>query len=99
MSFRPEPERQRRRSGGIPTVCVHLLATWRHTPSFETIASKTMALSLLEFVERWKASTLSERQGAQSHFFDLCEVLGQQHPAAEDQTVRNLHLPSRTYPG
>jgi hypothetical protein len=44
-----------------------------------------MPLSLIEFVERWKASELSERQGAQLHFADLCEVLGHQHPAAADQ--------------
>jgi hypothetical protein len=43
-------------------------------------------LSLPEFVERWKASTLSERAAAQSHFIDLCEVLGQPHPAAADQS-------------
>jgi type II restriction/modification system DNA methylase subunit YeeA len=42
-------------------------------------------LSLPEFVERWKASTLSERAAAQTHFIDLCEVLGQPHPAAADQ--------------
>jgi hypothetical protein len=45
-----------------------------------------MPLSLPEFVERWKASTLSERSAAQSHFIDLCEVLGHPHPAAADQT-------------
>lgn len=45
-----------------------------------------MPLSLPEFVERWKASTLSERAAAQSHFIDLCEVLEQPHPAAADQT-------------
>ena len=45
-----------------------------------------MPLSLPEFVERWKASTLSERAAAQSHFIDLCEVLGHAHPAATDQT-------------
>ncbi|HET9099904.1 MAG TPA: hypothetical protein VFN62_05900, partial [Acidobacteriaceae bacterium] len=44
------------------------------------------SLSLPEFVERWKASELSERAAAQSHFIDLCEVLGQAHPAAADQT-------------
>lgn len=43
-------------------------------------------LSLPEFVERWKASTLSERAASQTHFIDLCEVLGQPHPAAADQT-------------
>jgi type II restriction/modification system DNA methylase subunit YeeA len=45
-----------------------------------------MPLSLPEFVTRWKASTLTERAAAQSHFLDLCEVLGQPHPAAADQT-------------
>jgi type II restriction/modification system DNA methylase subunit YeeA len=45
-----------------------------------------MALSLAEFVTRWKASTLTERAAAQSHFIDLCEVLHQPHPAAADQT-------------
>jgi len=45
-----------------------------------------MPLSLAEFVERWKAVTLTERSAAQSHFIDLCEVLGQPHPAAADQT-------------
>jgi len=43
-------------------------------------------LSLPEFVERWKASTLSERAASHSHFIDLCEVLGQPHPAAADQS-------------
>lgn len=45
-----------------------------------------MPLSLAEFVERWKAVTLTERAAAQSHFIDLCEVLSQPHPAAADQT-------------
>ena len=45
-----------------------------------------MPLSLAEFVTRWKASTLTERAAAQSHFIDLCEVLHQPHPAAADQT-------------
>ncbi len=45
-----------------------------------------MPLSLPEFVERWKASTLSERSAAQSHFIDLCEVLGHPHPAAADRS-------------
>jgi hypothetical protein len=45
-----------------------------------------MPLSLPEFVERWKACALTERAAAQSHFIDLCDVLGQLHPAAVDQT-------------
>ena len=51
-----------------------------------------MPLSLAEFVDRWKASTLTERAAAQSHFIDLCEVLRQPHPAAADHTGRRLHL-------
>ncbi len=45
-----------------------------------------MPLSIPEFVARYKASTLTERAAAQSHFIDLCDVLGQAHPAAADQT-------------
>ena len=45
-----------------------------------------MPLTLPEFVARWKASTLTERAAAQSHFIDLCEVFHQPHPAAADQT-------------
>ncbi len=45
-----------------------------------------MPLSFAEFVERWKAVTLTERAAAQSHFIDLCEVLEQPHPAAADHT-------------
>ena len=45
-----------------------------------------MPLSLAEFVERWKAVTLTERAAAQSHFIDLCRVLGEPHPAAADHT-------------
>jgi type II restriction/modification system DNA methylase subunit YeeA len=45
-----------------------------------------MPLTLAQFVTRWKASTLTERAAAQSHFIDLCEVLDQPHPAAADQT-------------
>jgi hypothetical protein len=58
-----------------------------------------MPLSFAEFVERWKAVTLTERAAAQSHFIDLCEVLGQLHPAADqtsesfmfEQPVSKLH--------
>ena len=45
-----------------------------------------MSLSLPEFVTRWKASSLSERAAAQSHFIDLCEVLDHPRPAAMDAT-------------
>jgi hypothetical protein len=41
-------------------------------------------LSLAEFVHRWKINSLSERSGSQSHFIDLCDMLGEHHPAAAD---------------
>jgi type II restriction/modification system DNA methylase subunit YeeA len=67
---------------------VRTLGVWplilKESPSRRN--SKPMPLSLLEFVERWKASTLSERAASQSHFIDLCEVLAQPHPAATDQS-------------
>jgi type II restriction/modification system DNA methylase subunit YeeA len=71
-------------------------SAWRILPStpqtrrtlqeWEFTLENPMPLSLAEFVSRWKASTLTERAAAQSHFIDLCEVLGQPHPAAADQT-------------
>ncbi len=45
-----------------------------------------MPLSVAEFVKRWKINSLSERSGSQSHFIDLCDMLGQPHPAAADAT-------------
>ena len=54
-----------------------------------------MPLSLPEFVERWKASTLSERAAAQSHFIDLCETLQHPHPAAADQTGEGFAFEKR----
>jgi hypothetical protein len=42
-------------------------------------------LTVPEFVARWQHSTLSERSAAQSHFIDLCEILGEPRPAAIDQ--------------
>jgi hypothetical protein len=37
-----------------------------------------------QFAERWRVASLSERSGAQSHFIDLCQMLGESHPAATD---------------
>lgn len=37
-----------------------------------------------QFAQRWSSATLSERAGAQSHFLDLCQMLGEAHPAATD---------------
>jgi type II restriction/modification system DNA methylase subunit YeeA len=45
-----------------------------------------MPISLPDFIARWQASTLSERSAAQSHFNDLCDLLGQPKPAEADPT-------------
>ncbi len=37
-----------------------------------------------DFITKWSESTLSERQAAQSHFLDLCALLGEQGPAEAD---------------
>ena len=43
-----------------------------------------MTLSVAGFTNRWKINSQSEKAGAQSHFIDLCDVLGEPHPAAGD---------------
>jgi hypothetical protein len=42
------------------------------------------SLTLPDFVNRWRRSELTERAAAQMHFIELCDVLGQSHPAAQD---------------
>lgn len=37
-------------------------------------------MSPKEFIHRWQSNTTSERSGAQSHFNDLCELLGVDKP-------------------
>ncbi len=39
-----------------------------------------------EFINKWRASTLTERQASQQHFLDLCELLGEPKPADVDPT-------------
>ena len=39
-----------------------------------------------EFIDKWKASTLTERSASQQHFLDLCELLGEPKPADVDPT-------------
>ena len=39
-----------------------------------------------DFIRKWKASTLSERSAAHSHFIDLCGLLGEPTPTDSDQT-------------
>ena len=37
-----------------------------------------------EFINRWKASTLRENAGSQSHFNELCQLLGEKTPTEAD---------------
>ena len=37
------------------------------------------------FIRKWRASTLTERSAAQSHFLDLCTLLGEATPTDSDQ--------------
>ena len=39
-----------------------------------------------EFINKWRASTLTERSASQQHFLDLCELLGEPKPADVDPT-------------
>ena len=43
-----------------------------------------MPLTVADFVHRWKINSQSERASAQSHFRDLCEMLGEKSPAESD---------------
>jgi hypothetical protein len=38
-----------------------------------------------QFIAKWKLSTLGERQAAQPHFLDLCELLGEPKPEDPDR--------------
>ena len=37
-----------------------------------------------DFITKWSDSTLRERAGAQSHFIDLCRLLGEKTPTDAD---------------
>ena len=39
-----------------------------------------------EFIERWRHSGLKERSAAQSHFNDICSLLGEAPPHVADPT-------------
>ncbi|WP_051328556.1 class I SAM-dependent DNA methyltransferase [Geminicoccus roseus] len=39
-----------------------------------------------DFIKKWKNSTLKERSASQSHFNDLCRLLGVETPTEADQT-------------
>ncbi len=39
-----------------------------------------------EFIQKWRAVTVSERSAAQSHFLDLCRLVGVKAPLEDDPT-------------
>ena len=39
-----------------------------------------------EFIAKWKDVALTERAACQTHFLDLCRLLGQPDPVAADPT-------------
>jgi hypothetical protein len=41
-------------------------------------------MTVQDFVQRWQSSTLQERQAAQSHFNELCRLVGHPPPAEAD---------------
>jgi hypothetical protein len=49
-----------------------------------------MPLTPSEFALRWRGVSLSERRAAHSHFIDICEMLGEQHPVAADPSGENF---------
>jgi hypothetical protein len=44
----------------------------------------TTAAEVAAFVARWEQSNLRENQGAQSHFAELCRLVGHQTPTEAD---------------
>jgi type II restriction/modification system DNA methylase subunit YeeA len=42
------------------------------------------AMTPQDFIEKWRAAHLTERAGAQAHFLDLCELLGERKPHDAD---------------
>jgi hypothetical protein len=38
----------------------------------------------VDFIARWRSADLTERAAAQSHFRDLCDLLGEEPPTTAD---------------
>jgi hypothetical protein len=62
-------------------------------PSFDALRPHSctlnlypMSLSVAEFANRWKIFSQSENSGSQTHFVDLCDMIGEKHPAASDSS-------------
>lgn len=52
-----------------------------------------------EFAAKWQKAQLAERASYQQHFLDLCDRLGQPHPAAiGPRATEHLRHPVRPWP-
>src|SRR5829696_4800481 len=61
--------------------------TWQRDPSSAGSILLGMAgLTPQEFVSRWRGVALKERSASQSHFIDLCHLVGQPTPTDADPT-------------
>src|SRR5260370_28287432 len=43
--------------------------------------TSTRTMLAADFIDKWRAADLTERAAAQSHFRDLCDLLGEQAPS------------------
>jgi hypothetical protein len=41
-----------------------------------------------DFITKWRAADLTERAAAQSHFRDLCDLLGEEAPPKSSESAR-----------
>ena len=57
--------------------------------------SSGAALSVDDFVEKWRSAALRERANAQTHFNDLCAVLGVGTPVEEDPSGESYTFEKR----
>ena len=50
------------------------------------VSSAAASLSVAQFQQKWRGVTLKERSASQSHFNDLCHMLGVPTPTDADPT-------------
>jgi hypothetical protein len=55
-----------------------------YNPSTPTGHEITKNMTPAQFIALWKSSTLKERSGAQTHFNQLCDLLGIPQPVVAD---------------
>jgi len=53
------------------------------------------AVSPEEFIAKWRGSQLSERAASQSHFRDVCQLLGVPEPAPASAADYTFEKPTR----